>query len=225
MTGGRYNEKLITSTNTAIATPATTSTPAGPIDQKTLFQDSTNVKCADGTKDLGIQDGYNKGVKIPIRICAVPGFKSTGGESNNAYGVTGADGNVVVNSRVSANFLALFQAATKDGVKMNAVSSFRSMDHQLALCSQNYGCENGDFRKVARPGYSNHQLGIAIDFTEPSSSNAAAQNCTTRVRDTSSAQWKWLNANAAKFGIKQYSAESWHWDAMVATNRCGGDGS
>ncbi len=226
MAGGRYNEKLIATSATAAPTTTGTSTSTvGPLDQSTLFKDSSNVQCAAGTKDLGVHDGYSKGVKVPIRICAITGFKSWGSESHDGYGVTGAGGDLVVNSRVSANLLALFQAAAKDGVKMDAASGFRSMAHQLALCNANTACQNGDNRKVARPGYSNHQMGVAVDFAEPDNLNVSAQSCTTRVRDTSSAQWKWLNNNAARFGFRQYTAESWHWDAMVMSNRCGGDGS
>jgi hypothetical protein len=227
MAGGRYNEKLIPATDTAVSsgTSGSSTSTVGPLDQATLYQDSTNIQCAPGTKDVGVHDGYSKGVKVHIRICAITGFKSWGAESHDGYGVMGAGGDLVVNSRVSANILALFQAAAKDGVKMDASSGFRSMAHQLALCNANYACQNGDFRKVARPGYSNHQMGLAVDFAEPNNLSVGAQTCATRVRDTSSAQWKWLNNNAARFGFKQYTAESWHWDVMIMSNRCGGDGS
>jgi hypothetical protein len=68
-------------------------------------------------------------------------------------------------------------------------------------------------------------MGIAIDFGGTNVKNAYATSCQSRARDPSSTVWTWLNNNAAKFGIKQYQAESWHWDAMGGSTRCGGDGT
>jgi hypothetical protein len=225
MAGGKYNESLIQTSDTSPVTAGTGTATTGPIDKATVFQDSSNIPCAAGTNDLGIQDGYHDGVKVPIRICGVPGLPSTSSESTGGFGVKNANGLGIVNSRVSANVLAMMQAAAKDGVKMAADSTFRTQSHQVQLCEGNGACRQGTYTLVAQPGYSNHQMGVAIDFSEPGNKNSNAQDCTSRVRDTSSAQWRWLNENAAKYGFKQYSAESWHWDALVATNRCGGDGS
>jgi hypothetical protein len=215
-----------TTAGTSASQPApTTPNPSGPIDQSTLYQDSSGVQCASGTKDVGVHDGYHNGIRVPIRICAIPSITSTGEESNNGFGVIGAGGFAVVNSRVSANFLAMGVTAAKSGTTLTAKSSFRTMAHQQYLCNKDSLCRNGIYTLVGEPGTSNHQMGIAIDFIGPSSSDSSAQSCSTRVRDTSNATWQWLNKNAAQFGIRQYSAESWHWDAMVASNRCGGDGT
>ena len=50
---------------------------------------------------------------------------------------------------------------------------------------------------TARPGQSNHERGLAIDFN----------NCSTR----SSACFRWLAANAASFGFRNLPSEPWHW--------------
>lgn len=173
----------------------TTSTASATIDKGSLFKDSTSVDCAEGTKDIGIEDGYTGGKKVPIRLCAIPGFSSTGKESNGGYGISGAGGDVVVNSRVSGAVLAMYTAAKSDGVNLAALSSFRTMSHQQDLCP----C---DGVHVARPGYSNHQMGLAIDFQSlPSSPGPIPGN---KV-------WTWLSKNASKFGYENYPAEAWHW--------------
>ena len=161
-----------------------------------LYSSSNDVKCAAGTNDLGVQDGYTNGQKVEIRICAIPNLPSTGEESNGGYGVVGANGDAVVNSRVSGAVLAMVDAANKDGVKLTANSSFRTMAHQEALCP----C---DGRTVAHPGYSNHQMGLAIDF---------GGGLTATPGPVPGNQfWDWLSKNASNFGYKNYPAEAWHW--------------
>jgi hypothetical protein len=166
------------------------------IDLENIREDSTGIDCAEGTKDVGVHDGYTEGQKVPIRVCAVSNIPSTGQESNNGYGVTGADGKLVVNSRVSGAVYAMVEAAKKDGVTMTAASGFRTMAHQQALCP----C---DGVTVARPGYSNHQLGVAIDF----GGNGVLMN-------TSNPMWKWLDENAAEFDYYPYEIEPWHWSPL-----------
>lgn len=165
------------------------------VDESTLFEPSDNIACAPGTSDLGIQDGYSDGNVVKIRICGVTGFESTGEESNDGFGVTGAGGACVVNSRVSAAVLAMFKSAKNDGLVLKARSCFRTMAHQQSLCP----C---DGVSVARPGYSNHQIGAAIDFQELESTPGPVPG--NRV-------WEWLSANASKYSYKNYPAEAWHW--------------
>src|SRR6185437_10171887 len=105
-------------------------------------------------------------------------------------------GYAIVICRVSGAVLAMVTAADTSGVKLTAISSFRTMAHQQALCP----C---DGIHVARPGYSNHQMGLAIDFGGglPSTPGPIAGN----------QFWDWLSKNAAIFGYKNYPAEAWHW--------------
>ncbi len=53
---------------------------------------------------------------------------------------------------------------------------------------------------TARPGRSQHELGLAIDFTE----NGA-------ILDRSSRGYHWLVENAERFGLKNLPSEPWHW--------------
>lgn len=203
------------------ASTGVTTTSSSTIDTSTLTQASDTVACAAGTKDLGTQQGYSSGTPVTIRVCSIPGFKSTAAESaaTGQYAISGANGDVIVNSRVSGAWLALFNAAKNDNITLSATSSFRSMAMQQHLRAT-LGAQ------AAPGGYSNHQLGLAIDIADAGGvRNIGATTCAQRARAPSSTVWTWMNNNAAKFGFKQFTAESWHWDPMPVSYNCGGDGS
>jgi LAS superfamily LD-carboxypeptidase LdcB len=54
---------------------------------------------------------------------------------------------------------------------------------------------------TARPGTSQHEKGLAIDFTYNG----------RLIRSRSSAGYQWLAANAAAYGFKNLPSEPWHW--------------
>jgi hypothetical protein len=147
--------------------------------------------CAVGTDDLGLHDGYVGGRRAQIRLCALPGLLSTGQESRpgSPYYIAGANGRAIVNARVSRAWRDLASAAKAAGVPLSASSSFRTMKHQQAL----YAAQSN----AARPGYSNHQLGLAIDFSF--------------YTQTKSPGYQWLHKHAAEWGMHQLSSEPWHW--------------
>ncbi len=185
-----------------------------------IFADSSNVPCAAGTRDVGIMDGYRSGTLTKIRLCALPNLSSTSEESRpgSAYYIQGANGNALVNSRVSGAVFAMINSAKRAGINISATSTFRTMAHQQALCNGNHLCRNGNYTYVARPGTSNHQMGIAIDFA--GTNVKGGTSCTSRATDPGSPVWKWLSDNAARFGYRQYAAESWHWDPLSGPTRC-----
>lgn len=99
----------------------------------------------------------------------------------------------------------MVEAAAADGVTLNG-GGFRTYDEQVALRKSHCGSSNDAIYNVspnacspptARPGTSNHERGLAIDFS----------NCSSR----STACYKWLSTNAAQFGFKNLPSESWHW--------------
>lgn len=189
-----------------------------------IYQDSTGVPCATGTTNLGTgQKAYSQGASIPTRLCAIPGFKSSGESSTvgNKYYVAGSNGNVIVTSRVSGAVLAMYNKAKSQGLTLTARSSFRTMAQQQDLCNGDTGCRNGtSYAKVAKPGTSPHQFGVAIDFNGTNVYKKDGNCSNNRATETSSTVWNWLKANAAAYGYKQYAAESWHWDPLVSANRC-----
>ncbi len=182
------------------------------------FESSENIACAPGTNDLGVHTGYNSNNAIQYRLCGIPNIPSTSEESTpgSAFYIEGADGHVIVNSRVSGAVLAMAQAALADGVELTAASSFRTMEHQQSLYNA-----NPNPLLVAPPGRSNHQAGTAIDFNAGNVKGGVT--CSTRARAPGNAQWDWLFANAGRFGYQQYAKESWHWDPSTSDSRCGAD--
>ncbi len=93
------------------------------------------------------------------------------------------------------------QAAAADGVRLRLVSGHRSMEKQEYLynCYRTGQCNNGNL--AARPGHSNHQSGEAIDIQTHAS--------------YTSAEYKWLAANAHKFDFYEtVASEPWHWEYL-----------
>ena len=181
------------------------------------YAETVSVACAAGTKDIGIQDAYLKGVKTESRMCSVSNIPSIGQSDNpgGQFSTPGADGHVVVNSRVSGAWYKLAEDAKAAGINLKAISSFRSMPHQEVLWVR-YG---RDPQAVARPGTSPHQAGVAIDFDNMKGFRKNA-TCSTRATNSSPA-YQWLRANSINYGFKQYASEAWHWDALPSANRCG----
>jgi hypothetical protein len=88
-------------------------------------------------------------------------------------------------------YLKMQQAAEQAGVKMTITSGFRTQEEQQYLynCYKTGSCNNGNL--AAKPGYSNHQNGRALDL--PTSS--------------------WLAENAGSFGFKRtVPSEAWHYE-------------
>lgn len=117
---------------------------------------------------------------------------------------------------------AMADDARRAGVPLGSVSAYRSYKQQVALFRSYAGWNKtkGTFSNFddavtfsARPGHSEHQLGLVIDF--------AAAGSTTFVNETVGAG-KWLSKNAWKYGWlmsypngldKQvcYHYEPWHY--------------
>lgn len=109
----------------------------------------------------------------------------------------------------AAKFEQLITAAQKDGHTIKDSSTFRgmtSMGTTKGVGSQHDGqielfiYWNGDTASAARPGYSNHQSGKAIDIK-----GLQKQNDTSPL-------FKWLCANAKRFDFENYIRECWHWN-------------
>ena len=107
----------------------------------------------------------------------------------------------------------MITAARMDGVDLQVLSAYRSFDTQTALKAeykQTYGSGANTFS--ADQGYSEHQLGTAVDLTDKATD--AAQTSFDK-----SAAFTWLKANAYKYGFEMsyppgndyYVYEPWHW--------------
>jgi|GEM_PF-1576983 len=88
-------------------------------------------------------------------------------------------------------FLKMQAAANADGVRLSLTSGFRTLAEQKHLynCYTSRSCNSGNL--AARPGYSNHQSGLAVDVSTSS----------------------WLTRNASRFGfVRTVSKEAWHYE-------------
>ena len=122
-----------------------------------------------GTSGLG----YVNGVARNISLSAIPNGKTMRTDAAGAYN-------------------RMYAAARAAGVTLTPASGFRTMDQQKYLYSL-YLQVRGNL--AARPGYSNHQGGIAVDIS------------------TTSAVTNWLNNNAARFGFRRtVPSEIWHYE-------------
>lgn len=177
-----------------------------------IMADSTKVACGPGTRDVGIHNAYFQGRPIKTRLCAIPGFRSSSLSSSpkSRFYIPNSNGEVIVSSRISRAVLAMYRAGLEDGLTLRATSSFRSKEHQEAMCP----CDGAN---VAPPGYSPHQSGVAIDFANAGGTGGAT--CATRARGTTFT-YRWLDANARSYGFFQYAFEAWHWDPLRFNNRC-----
>ena len=141
----------------------------------------------------------------PSRPSSAPG---TGGG-------TGAPDIVTVRSvfkvarQIAPKLEALLAAAEADGIRLGHNSSFRTREKQIALRKKHCGPTDFDiFEKpssqctpqVARPGTSNHEKGLAIDFS---------YNGIKMGPDNPG--FRWLAANAERFDFYNLPSEPWHW--------------
>lgn len=111
----------------------------------------------------------------------------------------------------------LFQAAKDAGLPLAGVSAYRSQQTQTALYN-NYVQKEGEAKAnvySAKPGFSEHQTGLAIDVTG-SNGKCAAQDCFGATKEA-----KWLADHAHEYGfiirypkgkesITGYQYEPWH---------------
>lgn len=126
--------------------------------------------------------------------------------------------NLCIKEEVSIALDSMIADAKQENLYIIISSGFRDYDTQNSILSNNIKTGNKDATKlIAKPGHSEHQLGLAVDFTSPSIGNVSA---TGKFGDT--AESKWLEENASKYGFIQsypkdkeeitgYLYEPWHY--------------
>ncbi len=120
--------------------------------------------------------GYVNGVPRKITLGSVPNGKE-------------------MRSDAAAAFNRMHAAARAQGITLKVNSGFRSMAEQQALYN---AYKNGTGNLAARPGYSNHQGGIAVDVN---------------VGGTGTSTYKWMAAHAKAYGfVRTVPSEPWHWE-------------
>lgn len=108
----------------------------------------------------------------------------------------------------------LMNDAQKAGMSLQIISAFRSFSEQAILkgaYTVTYGAGTAN-QFSADQGYSEHQLGTTIDFTNPTVAD-------TFSGFSKSKEYQWLKENAYKYGFvlsypennSYYQFEPWHW--------------
>lgn len=122
--------------------------------------------------DVRVERGYRKGKPVRIRVTTI--------------------GWAEVEVETAKAFRRMEHAADKDGVALAIRSGFRSNERQHMLYR---AWKAGWGNKAARPGYSNHESGRALDLY------------------VNSDVLSWLSRNAKRFGFKRtVRGEPWHWE-------------
>lgn len=115
---------------------------------------------------------------------------------------------IVVNAEIAGQVQALIGAARSDGINLHG-GGYRPVADQITLRIAHCGTSGFDiFEKrpgecsppTAIPGESQHELGLAVDFTE----NGA-------ILTPGSAGFSWMVANAGSYGLINLPSEAWHW--------------
>jgi len=139
--------------------------------------------------------------ELARRAAAIPNIVGAG----EIVSVSG----IRVHQSISQNLANMLQAAANDGVLLGG-GGYRNSSSQIAL--RRAHCGSSDYEvyqkpsyqcrpPTARPGFSNHERGLAVDFT--------ANGRAITSRGTSAFQW--LSANAGRFGFFNLPSEPWHW--------------
>ncbi len=150
-----------------------------------------------------ITKGYVRGVECTLVIRRVDG--------------------VWLETRTALAWLAMKAAAKADGINLVATDGWRSYETQEEIFNKR-ACRCVPKRIVpayeheekcpvrllgpaAKPGWSNHQSGIAVDIRVHLTVVMLAENKTSK-------EYRWLKANAARFGFKRtVKSEPWHWES------------
>lgn len=114
-------------------------------------------------------------------------------------------GGITVHADIADALGALLAAAAEDGIVLRG-GGYRDPAQQWALRVQN--CPDPSLSPAsacspptARPGTSNHERGLAVDFTNDGAS------ITTRDNPA----FLWLAEHAADYGFHNLPSEPWHW--------------
>jgi peptidoglycan hydrolase CwlO-like protein len=128
---------------------------------------------------------------------------SGGGTGTGGISLCNAGG-ITVNCQIKDQTLSMLNAARADGVALSG-GGYRDPAQQIALrrahCGSSYYAiyqmpSSSCHPPTAKPGTSQHEVGLAIDFS----------NCSRGSRC-----FGWLSSNASSFGFYNLPSESWHW--------------
>lgn len=117
-----------------------------------------------------------------------------------------------IDNETYCHFVPMFDAAAKEGLYLKIVSAYRTEDYQRGLYNsyiKSYGTSYAE-KYSAKPGYSEHQTGLAVDINSVYTSFEKSK------------EYAWLKAHAHEYGfierykkgqehITGYAYEPWHY--------------
>ncbi len=165
------------------------------------------------TKDVELVNGYIKGQQPATEPTYVNGVLIV-----NKKNPLPADYDKGEDPTAKAAFDKMATAAKAEGIELVAFSGYRSYEYQTSLYDRYVAKDSKDAadRYSARPGYSEHQSGLAFDIGEKGREDLWL---TSEFGETKAGQW--LVNNAHKYGfilrypegkedITGFMYESWH---------------
>lgn len=162
---------------------------------------------------LGIPADYGRINRLPLQAEACQ-LKSIG---NDIY----KRGQEMLPEAADA-WLAMHRYATEQGIELQPVSAFRSVEYQVEIIRRKLdkGLKINNILKVsAAPGYSEHHSGRALDITTPGYAVLEEEFEQSQAFD-------WLCEHARDFGFSMsfprgnphgVAYEPWHWAWQVLT--------
>lgn len=161
-------------------------------------------------------DSTTCGVSTPSSITVVINKKHCFSPVDWAPNDLGSVDGYILRQAAADQMQAMMNAAAKNGAGFGLSSAYRSYENQQVTYNtwvQTNGSQAAADTVSARPGYSEHQTGLAADLK--------VESCVLECFSTSAA-YTWLTAHAAEYGfinrypsglsdITGYAPEPWHW--------------
>jgi len=165
-----------------------------------LTKPSASLSCPDGTSDRGTTTAYYKGTGVQVRLCTLDGATDASGRP------------IIMNATIAPAFVAFWNEAKQAGIDLSFTSTYRSHAKQESLYASSPG-------GAARPGWSNHEFGMAFDiagFPAPysrhncGSTQTPESACSYPGTGAQLERWKKIRALGLKHGMYIHDEEFWH---------------
>lgn len=217
-------ESTITASSEPTETPAETATPE-PTETPAATEEAQQTAASDGCGASGLDSQFtdtnsllvlaNK--KHPLPEGYIP-------PDLVDAGIPCTNGSATMRAEAAQALQQMYQAAANDGVALAISSAYRGESYQATLYN-NYVAQYGQAEAdtiSSRPGYSDHQTGLAADFVE-----GGAYDLQESFENTASGIWLRTNAHLygfimrypkGKAAITGYDYEPWHYRYIGVAN-------
>lgn len=147
--------------------------------------DYSNIPCPDGVPSMGVTTNSLTGTKL--MSCSID--------------------NMRVSSLIAPRVIKLIADAKSRGITMTISSGLRTYEEQVRLYKQN--CSNGVCNPpTAKPGTSNHEMGLAIDWGYKGSTICYPRPTCNPGENPA---YEFLKTDGIKYGFRKLPSEAWHW--------------